>query len=240
MASKSQPTGEQPDNPDRDTSEPGSPEPHVSEPAPSAVPKRARRKVENAIVVKGAPIAHSRAGQVLIAMPAMQDQRFAQTVIYLCAHTDEGAMGIIVNRPLASPTFDDLLKQLKIGPNPPSRTVRLYAGGPVDSSRGFVLHSNDWTTEATMRVDDGLGLTASLDILKAIAEGGGPRDGILALGYAGWGAGQLDQEMQQNAWLTAPPDRDVLFDADHQTKWRRAMATLRVDPALLSGVAGHA
>jgi putative transcriptional regulator len=240
MASKSHPTGKQPESPERDTTEPGPSQPRTAEPAASAVPKRPRRPVENAITVKGAPIAHSLAGQVLIAMPAMQDQRFAQSVIYLCAHTDEGAMGIVVNRPLASPSFGELLTQLKIVPNPPSRSVGLYAGGPVDKGRGFVLHSSDWVTEATLRVDDALGLTASLDILKAIAEGGGPRDGLLALGYAGWGAGQLDQEMQQNAWLTAPPDRDVLFDADHQTKWRRAMATLRVDPALLSGLAGHA
>ena len=190
--------------------------------------------------VKGTPVPHSLAGQMLIAMPTMQDPRFAQSVIYVCAHTDEGAMGLVVNRPLASPSFGDLLRQLKIDPVPPARTIRLCAGGPVDNSRGFVLHSTDWTADASLRVDESLALTASLDILKAIAGGGGPRDGLLALGYAGWGAGQLDLEMQQNAWLSAPPDREVLFDADHQTKWRRAFAKLRIDPALLSGAAGRA
>jgi putative transcriptional regulator len=179
-------------------------------------------------------------GQVLIAMPAMGDPRFEQSVIYLCAHTPEGAMGLIVNRPLASPSFDDLLRQLKIDPVPPARSMRLYAGGPVDNSRGFVLHTTDWTAEASLRVNSDLALTASLDILKAVASGGGPKDSILALGYAGWGAGQLDTELQQNAWLTAPADHDVLFDGAHETKWRRALAKLRIDPLLLSTAAGRA
>ena len=180
------------------------------------------------------------AGQVLIAMPSMGDPRFAQSVIYLCAHTDEGAMGIVVNRPLASPSFEDLLRQLKVDPVPPARKIRLYSGGPVDNARGFVLHTADWTDEASLRVDDRLALTASLDILKAIATGGGPRKGLLALGYAGWGPGQLDIEIGQNAWLSAPVDLDVLFDAEHDTKWRRALGVLRIDPLLLSPTAGRA
>ena len=182
----------------------------------------------------------SLAGQVLIAMPSMGDARFSQTVIYLCAHSREGAMGIVVNRPLAQPSFDDLLKQLKIDPIPPARSIRLCSGGPVENGRGFVLHTTDWTDGASLKVDGGLALTASLDILKAIAEGGGPQKGILALGYAGWGPGQLDSEMQQNAWLSAPADLGVIFDAEHDTKWRRAMAVLHVDPLMLSGTAGRA
>lgn len=179
-------------------------------------------------------------GQLLIAMPAMDTPHFAQTVIYLCAHTAEGAMGIVLNRPLASPSFDDLLQQLDIEPAPPARRIDLFRGGPVDSARGFVLHSADWTGDGSLLVEDSVALTASLDVLKAIAEGGGPARGLLALGYAGWGPGQLDQELQDNAWLTAPANEALLFDSDHDTKWRRAMATLKIDPLLLSGVAGHA
>lgn len=180
-------------------------------------------------------------GQLLIAMPAMADPRFSQSVIYLCAHTPEGAMGLVVNRPVVKPTFEDLLKQLKVAPHPPARQIRLCAGGPVENARGFVLHTNDWTGEGSLRVDDDLALTASLDVLQAIAEGGGPRECMLALGYAGWGPGQLDQEIQQNAWLSGPPDELLLFDSDHDTKWRRAFAKLRVDdPLLLSDAAGHA
>jgi putative transcriptional regulator len=182
----------------------------------------------------------SLAGQILIAMPAMGDPRFAQAVIYLCDHTPNGAMGIVINRPLQSPSFEDLLRQLNIDPVPPARTIRLCHGGPVDNGRGFVLHSTDWTGEGSLRVDDGFALTASLDILKAIAGGGGPKQGVLALGYAGWGAGQLDAEMQQNAWLSAPADPTLVFDGDYETKWRRALATLRIDPLLLSHAAGHA
>jgi putative transcriptional regulator len=179
-------------------------------------------------------------GQLLIAMPAMADPRFAQSVIYLCAHTPEGAMGIVLNRPLKRPSFEDLLRQLDVAPLPPARRIRLCAGGPVDNARGFVLHTTDWTGDGSLRVDDGLALTASLDVLKAIAEGGGPREGILALGYAGWGPGQLDAEIQQNSWLSVSADETIVFDADHDTKWRRAFAKLKIDPLLLSDAAGHA
>lgn len=182
----------------------------------------------------------SLTGQVLIAMPNLEDPRFAQSVIYVCAHTDEGAMGIVINRPLAQPSFEDLLKQLDVAPVPPARTIRLCSGGPVDNARGFVLHSADWTGEGSLRVNEEMALTASLDVLKAIAEGGGPRRGLLALGYSGWGPGQLDQEMQQNAWLSAPADAALLFEGSPDTTWRRALATLKIDPVLLSGAAGHA
>ena len=179
-------------------------------------------------------------GQLLIAMPTMEDPRFAQSVIYLCAHTLEGAMGLVLNRPLQRPKFDDLLRQLEVAPLPPARRIRLCAGGPMDNARGFVLHTADWTGEGSLRVDESLALTASLDVLKAIAEGNGPREGLLALGYAGWGPGQLDAEIQQNAWLSVPADETIVFDADHDTKWRRALAKLNIDPLLLSGAAGHA
>jgi putative transcriptional regulator len=180
-------------------------------------------------------------GQLLLAMPHMTDERFAHSVIYLCAHTPDGAMGIVVNRPLLEPTFPEMLRQLSVDPLPPARTIRLCAGGPVEHARGFVLHTADWTTEGTLKVDDRLALTANLDVLKALAAGGGPELGILALGYAGWGPGQLDNEMQQNAWLTAPmPDPAVILGDDHAGMWRRVLASMRIDPLLLSSVAGHA
>jgi putative transcriptional regulator len=179
-------------------------------------------------------------GQVLIAMPKMNDPRFAQSVIFLCAHTPEGAMGIILNRPLARPKFKDLLKQLGVEPGPAAREIRLCTGGPVDDNRGFVLHSGDWTTDGSLEVDGRHVLTSSLDIIKAVAEGGGPKQCFLALGYAGWGPGQLDEEILQNAWLNAPADDSLLFDDDDRSKWQRAMAKLRVNPAMLSGEAGRA
>jgi putative transcriptional regulator len=179
-------------------------------------------------------------GQLLIAMPAMADPRFTQCVIYLCAHTSEGAMGLIINRSIIAPTFNELVTQLKVSPDPPVRQIRLCAGGPVENGRGFVLHTVDWTSEASLRVDDEFGLTASLDVLEVIAHGGGPRNCLLALGYAGWGPGQLDQEMRQNTWLSAPPDETLLFDDDDATKWRRALGKLSVDPVSLSDATGHA
>ena len=179
-------------------------------------------------------------GQLLIAMPGMEDPRFAQSVILMCAHTDEGAMGIVLNRPLAKPSFEALLTQLDVQPTPPARQIRLCQGGPVDHGRGFVLHTNDWTGDGSLRVDDQLALTASLDVLQEIAKGAGPREGLLALGYASWGPGQLDREMQENVWLSAPAPVELLFDADYDTKWRRALGILHIDPLLLSGVAGHA
>ena len=182
----------------------------------------------------------SMTGQLLIAMPSMEDPRFAHSVILLCAHTDEGAMGIVLNRPLAKPSFEALLSQLDVQPTPPARQIRLCQGGPVDHGRGFVLHTNDWTGDGSLRVDDNLALTASLDVLQEIASGGGPREGLLALGYASWGPGQLDREMQENVWLSAPAPVALLFDAEYDTKWRRALAILRIDPLLLSGTAGHA
>ncbi|WP_137178919.1 YqgE/AlgH family protein [Roseomonas sp. AR75] len=179
-------------------------------------------------------------GHLLVAMPTMQDPRFARSVICLCAHSGEGAMGIVLNKPLDGLSFDDLLKQLDLDPVPPQRRIRLMSGGPVENGRGFVLHTADWETEGSLKVQPGIALTASVDILKAIAGGGGPREGFLALGYAGWGPGQLETEIQQNAWLSVPADEALLFSADAAQLWTRALAKLHVDPALLSGVAGHA
>ncbi|MBV8613386.1 MAG: YqgE/AlgH family protein [Acetobacteraceae bacterium] len=179
-------------------------------------------------------------GQLLVAMPTLLDPPFAQSVIYVCAHTPDGAMGLVLNRPLVKPSFDELLQQLDIAPVPPARRIRLCVGGPVDNARGFVLHTTDWIGEGSLQVNDDLALTASLDVLKAIAEGGGPAEGMLALGYAGWGPGQLDAEIQQNAWLSVPADRALVFSDEAETKWRRALGLLNIDPFLLSDTAGHA
>lgn len=179
-------------------------------------------------------------GQLLIAMPAMQDPRFAQSVIYLCAHSPEGAMGLVVNRPVENLTFDDLLKQLSIEPLPPARRIQVQAGGPVEQVRGFVLHTADWMQDGSLRVNEAMALTASIDVLREIAKGGGPRRGLLALGYAGWGPGQLDREISENAWLSVPPDEALIFGADFAAKWRGALAKLGIDPLLLSGAAGRA
>ena len=179
-------------------------------------------------------------GQLLIAMPGMQDPRFSNAVICLCAHSADGAMGIVLNKPLDKLTFEDLLKQLEVEPMPPQRQVPLLAGGPVEGGRGFVLHTNDWSSEGSLKVSADLSLTASVDILKAIAGGGGPRLGVLALGYAGWGPGQLEDEIQRNTWLHVPADEALLFDGAIHEKWRQALAKLRIDPLLLSPEAGHA
>ncbi len=179
-------------------------------------------------------------GQLLVAMPAMKDPRFAQTVIYMCAHSADGAMGLVINRPIESLTFPDLLRQLEIDTDKVSDRISVHFGGPVESERGFVLHSPDYVREATLVVNKNVALTATIDILKAIAAGDGPRRSLLALGYAGWGAGQLDSEIRANGWLTVPADEDLVFGTDLDDKWTQALGKLGIDPLLLSVTAGHA
>lgn len=179
-------------------------------------------------------------GQLLIAMPGMRDERFARSVIYMCAHTDEGAMGLVLNQIIDSLTFNQLLGQLGIDEDKSRSDVPVHFGGPVEAGRGFVLHTSDYKQDATLEVDDEIALTATIDILKAIARGYGPRRSLLALGYAGWGPGQLDQEIRQNGWLQVPADSEIIFDTDHESKWERAIAKLGIDPRMLSDTAGHA
>lgn len=179
-------------------------------------------------------------GQLLIAMPSMPDARFARTVIYVCAHTADGAMGLVVNRLFGAISFPDLLDQLGIETDDLKGDARIHFGGPVESGRGFVLHSTDFIRDGTLVVDEGVALTATVDILRAIAEGNGPRHRFLALGYAGWGPGQLDAEIQANGWLHAPSDPRLLFDHDLESKWERAIAKLGVNLSMLSAEAGHA
>lgn len=187
-------------------------------------------------------------GQMLIAMPAMSDERFARAVIYVCAHSNEGAMGIIVNQPAANIKFPDLLVQLEVIPAAeriqlPTRTeaVKVLKGGPVETGRGFVLHSADFFIEnSTLPINEGICLTATLDILKAIARGNGPHNAILALGYAGWAPGQLEQEIQENGWLHCAADPELIFGADTEAKYGKALRKLGIDPGMLSSEAGHA
>ena len=183
----------------------------------------------------------SLTGQLLIAMPQMLDPRFARSVVYVCAHSEnEGAMGLVVNKLFEALTMDELFTYLKLDPGPLGRSRPVCFGGPVEPGRGFVLHTADYREEATLVVTDGLAVTATLDILRAIGRGDGPRHSLLALGYAGWAPGQLDAEMQANGWLSAPADADLVFDPDFEGKWQRALGKLGIDLTLLSTEAGHA
>ena len=186
--------------------------------------------------------ATSLSGKLLIAMPAMGDPRFERSVVYLCAHNDEGAMGIIINKPVPELRFGDLLEQLGIPkPEKGTRDIRVHFGGPVEGGRGFVLHSSDYESEGgTMRIDDEVSMTATLDILRQIAAGDGPRSSMLALGYAGWGPGQLESEIGQNAWLTGPARSEILFGRANEHKWGAALKAIGVDPQMLSSSSGPA
>ncbi len=187
-------------------------------------------------------------GKMLIAMPSMEDERFVRTLIYVCVHNPEGAMGIVVNRPAPDITMPELLNQLAIdvpGESPDvSKKIMdcpVLAGGPVEAARGFVLHSQDYySEESTLPVDDEIGLTASVDILRAIAGGRGPDRALLALGYAGWAPGQLEAEIRANGWLHCDPDPELLFGSNLGAKYHSALAKLGVTISVLSGVAGHA
>jgi putative transcriptional regulator len=187
-------------------------------------------------------------GQFLVAMPGMTDERFARAIIYVCAHSPEGAMGIVLNRPAANLNLPDLLVQLEIIPELerirlPQRVGRMQVllGGPVETSRGFVLHSPDFhIAQSTLPIDDSVCLTATIDILRAIARGEGPQNAVLALGYAGWGAGQLELEMQANGWLNCSADTDLIFNTAVDSRYDLALRRIGIEPAMLSMEAGHA
>ncbi len=203
---------------------------------------------------KREPEASTLEGQLLIAMPTMTDQRFVRSVIYMCAHSDEGAMGLIINQRAPNLSFVDLLDRLDILPSAKARIKGtasacahdlgdrpVHFGGPVETGRGFVLHSPDYQAkDATLSITRGVCLTATVEILKAIASGRGPDRSILALGYAGWSPGQLENELQHNGWLSCPADADLVFAPDLQTKYERALAKLGVNPSHLVAAAGHA
>ena len=212
----------------------------------------ATRKKQGSAAAAGAKAAPKQRlfldGQLLVAMPGMADERFARSVIYLCAHSADGAMGIILNRPASVRNFPELLEQLRVIDSDeriklPSaaKDIQVLFGGPVQTDRGFVLHSADFhIRNSTLTIDEGVSLTATIDILRAIAMGEGPDRALLALGYAGWGAGQLENEIQLNGWLHCPADPAIVFDRDLDTKYSRALRSIGIDLASLSVTAGHA
>lgn len=180
-------------------------------------------------------------GKLLIAMPDMGDPRFAGSVIYMCAHSEEGAMGLIVNKPQPEIRFSKLLEQLDIEKAAEVRDIRVHFGGPVENTKGFVLHGADYRSETgTIEVDDQVNMTATLDVLEDIARGKGPEVSLLALGYSGWGPGQLEDEIAQNGWLTCDPTDEIIFGRANEHKWSAALKVLGIDPVLLSSTAGRA
>ncbi|MEM6596043.1 MAG: YqgE/AlgH family protein [Pseudomonadota bacterium] len=180
-------------------------------------------------------------GKLLIAMPSMGDMRFSQSVIYMCSHSDKGAMGLIVNKPADDLEFKDLLKQLEIEAAPGARSIRVHMGGPVEFGRGFVLHSGEYGDDgSTLRVNDRFAMTATLDILEDIASGAGPEMALLAMGYAGWGPGQLEGEIAQNGWLIGDATQGLVFGRDDAGKWTAALEEMGINPLLLSSEGGRA
>jgi len=185
-------------------------------------------------------------GHVLIAMPGMQDTRFERSVVYVCAHSDEGAMGVMINQ-RQNIAFPDLLVQLGIvdeheAPGLPAKTQQIIVrnGGPVERSRGFVLHSVDYLVDSSLKVTSDICLTATIDILRAISSGEGPEKTLMALGYSGWSPGQLEKEIGENGWLTCPAAVDLVFESDVNTIYDQALACLGIDPVNLSRQSGHA
>ncbi len=179
-------------------------------------------------------------GQLLLATPTIGDERFSRAVIYMCAHDREHALGIMINRRLNSITFPQLLSQLDITVDKPARDIVVHSGGPVEEGRGFVLHSADYVQESTLIISETIALTATVDILKAIARGRGPSHALLAIGCAGWGPGQLEQEIQMNGWLHTEADDELIFNTELNQKWSRAMSKIGVDVSMLSSDIGHA
>ena len=179
-------------------------------------------------------------GKCLIAMPTMRDPNFVRTVIYVCAHTAEGAMGLVLNRVMPQVSFPEILDQLGIEARPECEQIRVHFGGPVEAARGFVLHTAEYVHAATLRVDHGIALTATTDVLRSIAQGTGPRRSLMALGYAGWGKGQMEAELKENAWLTVEADEALVFDETLDSKWDAAIHRLGITPSMLSPSGGHA
>ena len=178
--------------------------------------------------------------QFLIAMPGLEDPNFFHSVTYICEHNDEGALGLVVNRPLDM-QLGEILQHVQLSQaEPEARQIQVHLGGPVQQDRGFVLHEPLGEWDATLKVTDRIGITSSMDILQAIARNEGPERALITLGYAGWGAGQLEQEMAENAWLSGPAHPDILFDTPDEERWKAAAASLGIDLDLLSGEAGHA
>lgn len=183
---------------------------------------------------------HYLEGQLLLAMPGIGDPRFERAVILLCQHSPEGAMGLIINRPFQRLSVGELLQQLEVEPGEEYDNTLVHAGGPVEPSRGFVVHSNEYEQPSTLKITDQISLTATLDILRDMAQHRGPKRSLVALGYAGWSPGQLDKELTRHGWLSCPASEAIVFDAPMDQKWSRAMSSIGIDVRMLSGEAGHA
>ncbi len=187
---------------------------------------------------------HYLAGKLLLAMPCMGDTRFHRAVIFICAHDEDGAMGLVINNIMPNVEFSELVGQLKlesdIKVDLDKLNLPVMRGGPVEEARGFMLHSNDFIRADTMKVDNSYGVTGTVEALKDVARGAGPKDLVFALGYAGWEAGQLDAEIQQSAWLVVDPDHALVFEGKPEQKWTRAINKLGIDPAMLSSLSGSA
>lgn len=179
-------------------------------------------------------------GQLLVAMPAMSDPRFERSVIYMCSHSPNGAMGLVINRLFDEVDFRMVLDQLDIRGGSDMTSQRVFCGGPVEMGRGFVLHSDDCLRDGSVEVDDGIALSATVEMLQLVADGNGPQRSLMALGYSGWGPGQLEREVRENGWLTVAADQDLVFETDPASKWERALAKIGISPELLSADAGHA
>jgi putative transcriptional regulator len=193
-------------------------------------------KMNPALLGEGSPFRD----QLLVAMPSLRADAFSRSVVYICAHSPAGAMGIVINQKLPEVQFRDLLGQLNLPHSELKVEPVVHFGGPVESGRGFVLHSTDFKQKDTLCINHHIGITGSVDILRAISEGHGPRRSIFALGYAGWGPGQLEAEIQANSWLTLPADDDIIFAADLSGKWEKALLKMGITPAALSFEVGHA
>lgn len=199
------------------------------------------RKIGDGAPKRGLPVAPCwLTGQLLVAMPGMSDPRFARAVIYICSHGPSGAMGLVINRLFGEADFPMLLEQLEIETSFHTPEIPVQFGGPVEMGRGFVLHSSDYLREGTTRIDDSIAVTATVEIVQDIANGKGPERVLMALGYAGWGVGQMEEELKNNGWLTVAADDDLVFDTNLDSKWDRAMAKIGISPSMLSETQGHA
>jgi len=179
-------------------------------------------------------------GKILVAMPSMLDPRFDKTIILICSHSPDGAMGLVLNRMFAEVNFKGLLNQFDITFSKEAKEKEIYYGGPVEPIRGFVLHSSEYTEESTTKITPTISLTATIEVLEALAKGQGPKDSLLMLGYAGWAPEQLEKEIQSNGWLVVPENKELIFNERYEYKWKKALSTIGVSPDMLSTDVGHA
>jgi putative transcriptional regulator len=184
------------------------------------------------------------AGKLLLSMPTMSDPRFFKSVIFICTHDENGAMGLMINNPVPGLNFKDLLKQLNVEFAPTMEKklgdIKVMGGGPVETARGFILHGTDFIQKDTIKINEKISVTGTIDAIKEIAANNGPKEMVFVLGYAGWSAGQLEDEIQNNAWLLIDTDHDLIFNTTSDEKWDKAIKKLGIDPSMLSGEAGRA